>query len=95
MLGVVAKIKVKEGMQQQFEAVAMKLVSAVRANEPGCKLYALHRSEDPLTYVFLEQYQDQAAVEAHRASDHYKTHGREMGQFMDGRPEIQRLTVVE
>ena len=95
MLGVVAKIKVKEGTQQQFEEVAKKLVAAVRANEPGCKLYALHRSDDPLVYVFLEQYQDQAAVEAHRASDHYKTHGREMGQFMDGKPEIQRLTTVD
>lgn len=95
MLGIVAKIKVKEGMQQQFEAAAGKLVAAVRAKEPGCKLYALHRSEDPLVYVFMERYVDQAATEAHRASDHFKTLGREMGPFMDGKPEILRLTEVE
>ena len=94
MLGLVARIQVKDGMQQQFEAAAKKLVAAVRANEPGCTLYALHRSEDPLVYVFMERYQDQAAVDAHRASDHYKTHGREMGQFMDGKPELMRLTEV-
>ena len=94
MLGIVAKIKVKDGMQQQFEEVAQRLVAAVRANEPGCALYALHRSEDPLVYVFVERYQDQAAVEAHRASDHFKTIGREMGQFMDGRPDLLRLTEV-
>ena len=95
MLGTVAKLKIKEGMQSQFEEVAKKLVAAVRANEPGCKLYALHRSEDPLVYVFMERYDDQAAVEAHRASDHFKTYGREMGQYMDGRPELMRLTEVE
>ena len=95
MIGIVAKIKVKDGMQQQFEAAAGKLVAAVRANEPGCKLYALHRSEDPLVYVFMERYVDQAATEAHRASDHFKTLGREMGPFMDGKPEILRLTEVE
>ncbi len=95
MLGIVAKIKVKDGMQQQFEDVAKKLVAAVHANEPGCKLYALHRSEDPLVYVFMERYVDQAATEAHRASEHFKTLGREMGPFMDGRPEIMRLSEVE
>lgn len=94
MLGVVARIRVKDGMQQQFEEVAKKLVAAVRANEPGCTLYALHRSEDPLVYVFMERYQDQAAVDAHRASEHFRTLGREMGQFMDGKPEIARLTEV-
>ncbi len=95
MIGLVAKIKVKEGMQAQFEETAKRLVAAVRAGEPGCKLYALHRSEEPLTYVFMERYADQAAVDAHRASEHYKTIGREMGQFMDGRPELLRLTEVE
>jgi len=38
MLGVIAKIKVKEGQQAEFEAVAKRLVAAVNANEPGCKL---------------------------------------------------------
>src|SRR3546814_11321769 len=80
MLGVIAKIKVKEGQQKEFEAVAKKLVAAVNANEPGCKLYALHRTEDPLLYVFMERYADQAAVDAHRGSDHFKTFGRERSE---------------
>ena len=47
------------------------------------------------TYVFMERYVDQAAVEAHRATEHFKTLGRKMGEFMDGRPEILRLKEVE
>ncbi len=76
MLGIVATIKVKPGMEQQFEAVAKELVAKVNANEPACRLYALHRSEAPQTYVFMERYADQAAVEAHRSTDYFKALGR-------------------
>jgi quinol monooxygenase YgiN len=95
MLGVVATIKVKPGMEKEFEAVAKELVARVNASEPGCKLYALHTGDVPHTYVFMERYVDQAAVEAHRASDHFKTLGRKMGEFMDGRAEVLRLREVE
>ena len=95
MLGVVATIKVKAGMEKQFEAVARELVAKVNAGEPGCKLYALHRSATPGTYVFMERYVDQAAVETHRGTEHFKTLGRKMGEFMDGRPDVQRLEEVE
>jgi quinol monooxygenase YgiN len=95
MLGVVATIKVKPGMEQAFEAVAKELVAKVTASEPGCRLYALHHAETPGTYVFMERYVDQAAVEAHRATDHFKALGRKMGEYMDGRPEILRLREVE
>jgi quinol monooxygenase YgiN len=95
MRGVVATIKVKPGMEKEFEAVAKELVAKVNANEPGCKLYALHVGEAPHTYVFMERYVDQAAVEAHRATEHFKTLGRKMGEFMDGRPEVLRLREVD
>ena len=94
MLAVIATIKVKPGMEKEFEEVAKALAAKVNAAEPGCKLYALCRGEAPGTYIFMERYVDQAAVEAHRATDHYKELGRKMGAFMDGRPEIQRLTEV-
>ncbi len=94
MLAVIATIKVKPGTEKEFEAVAKELVAKVNANEPGCKLYTLCRSETPQTYVFMERYVDQAAVEAHRGTDYFKELGRKMGQFLAGRPEIQRLTEV-
>ena len=94
MLGVVATIKVKPGTGAQFEAVAKELVAQVVANEPGCKLYALHRAEAPDTYVFLERYVDQAAVETHRKTEYFKAIGRRMGEFMAGPPEILRLVEV-
>ena len=91
VLSVVAKIKVKDGEQAGFEAVATKLAAAVNANEPGCLLYTLNKGDDPVTYVFLERYKDEDAVKAHRASDHFRSLGREMGAFMDGPPDVLRL----
>jgi len=95
MIGIVAKIRVKDGMGPQFEEVAKRLVAAVNANEPDCLLYALHKSpEDGNLYVFMERYKDQAATEFHRKQDHFRTLGRAMGEFMDGAPEVMRLEEV-
>jgi quinol monooxygenase YgiN len=95
MLGVVATLKVKPGMEAEFETVAKELVAKVNANEPGCKLYALHKADTPGTYVFMERYTDQAAVEAHRATDYFKALGRKMGEYMEGRPDVLRLKEVD
>ena len=94
MIGVVATIKVKAGMEKEFEAVAKELVAKVNANEPGCKLYALHHGEAPQTYVFMERYADQVAVDTHRGTDYFKALGRKMGEYMDGRAEVMRLREV-
>jgi quinol monooxygenase YgiN len=94
MIGIVATLKIKPGMEKDFEAVAKELVAKVRANEPGCALYALHHGEQPNIYVFMERYADQAAMDAHRATDYFKALGRKMGEFMEGR-EVLRLREVE
>ena len=87
-IAVVATAKVKEGQEAGFEETALKLVEAVNVNEPGCMLYTLNKGDAPLTYVFMERYEDQDAVAAHQTSDHFKTLGRQMGAFMDGRPDV-------
>lgn len=88
---VVATIKVKSGQGAEFEAVAKQLEAAVNANEPGCLMYQLCKGDEADTYYFVEQYKDADAIAAHRASDHFKTLGRQMGAFMDGAPGILRL----
>ena len=94
MLAIVATLKVKPGMEQQFEAVAKQLVAEVNAKEPGCKLYTLCRGEQPQTYVFLERYVDAAATEHHRSTPYFKELGRRMGAFIEGRPDILRLAEI-
>ena len=95
MIGILATIKVHEGMREEFETVFLELTSKVRQNEPGNLLYQLTRSrDDALTYKVLELYEDQDALTAHGASEYFRALGRKMGSFISGRPEIEYLDAV-
>ena len=42
-------------------------------SEPGCVSYVAHTVEaDPDTVLIYEQYRDEAALEAHRATSHFE-----------------------
>jgi quinol monooxygenase YgiN len=88
---IVATIKAKAGHEAEFQAAALQLVAAVRANEPGCLMYTLNKGDAPDTFVFMERYADEEALKAHRGTEHFKTLGRAMGAFMDGAPTVQRM----
>jgi quinol monooxygenase YgiN len=94
MRGVIAKIKVKEGREAEFETLAASLVVESSA-EAGCLSYVLWRSEEAREYVFVERYADEAAAQAHVKSDHYRRIGRQMGALMDGAPSVLRLAAME
>lgn len=88
---IVATIKAKAGSEAEFQAAALQLAAAVRANEPGCLLYTLNKGDAPDTFVFMERYADEEALKAHRGTEHFKTLGRAMGAFMDGPPAVLRI----
>jgi quinol monooxygenase YgiN len=92
MIAMLATLEVKEGHEADFEAAAKKLAEAVRANEPGCKLYQLCRGDAPQTYYFMERYESDEALAAHGGSDHMRKLGAAMGPHMAGRPKILKLT---
>ncbi len=93
MLAVIAKLNVAEGKEADFEPVMLALAEQVRANEPGNDLYTLVKDEDGAYYV-MELYKDQAALDAHGQSEHFKASGPKFAGLMAGPPEIKRFTVV-
>ena len=94
-IGINARLKIKEGMNEEFEGIFLKLQAAVAEKEPGNNFYALHKSaDDPQTYVVLEQYSDEDALKAHGGSDHFRSLGREMGKCMDGGPQLEQMQAV-
>ena len=57
--------------------------------------YRLCRTRsEPNTYKVLELYRDEAALEAHRGSDHFRAAGPGLGGVLEGRPEIELLDAV-
>ena len=93
-IGVIATLRVLPGKEAEFEGVFAELAPAVAANEPGNSFYRLFRTEATGVYKVLECYDDAAAVEAHRASDHFRTLGAKLGPCLAGAPEIERLPAV-
>ncbi len=60
----------------QAEAYLRELIVATR-REPGCQTYEVHRSkDDPRAFFLYEQYDDEAALDAHRASPHFERFGK-------------------
>lgn len=94
-VGVIARLSIKEGKNDEFESVFKEMIAAVRKNEPGCNFYDLHKSkDDPQGYIVLEQYADKDALKAHSSSDHFKTIGAKMGGCMAKAGEIEVMDSV-
>ena len=87
MLTFTAKLTVQAGQEQEFERIMCMAVPKVR-EEPGNHAYIFHRStQDPRVFMFYEEYEDQAALEAHRA--HLREMGIDLRALLDGPPIVE------
>ena len=93
-IGIIATIRVLPGKESEFEGVFAELAPAVHANEAGNSYYKLFRTSETGVYKVLECYDDEAAVDAHRASDHFRSIGAKLGPCLAGAPEIEKLGAV-
>jgi quinol monooxygenase YgiN len=78
----------KAGHQDEVVSVFSKLTEASR-KEPGCIMYLVHRHKtDPRRFFVYEQYADDAALEAHRASPHFLQYAKKelpkLGERVEG-----------
>jgi quinol monooxygenase YgiN len=94
-IGVVAKITIQEGKNAAFEQAFLALAEQVRANEPGNIFYILHRSKtDPQVYKVLEQYQDEADLDAHGKTEHFREANKVLATMVAAAPEVEVLDTV-
>ena len=72
---LIVRMTCKAGEEARAEDLIRQLSEATR-QEPGNLQYVGHRdAEDPRVFLMYEAYQDQAAFEAHGATDHFKELG--------------------
>ena len=92
---VIAFVSVKPGQEDAFVAAARDCIAASRG-EPGVLYYDLWREvEGERQFVFNELYVDDAAVQAHMASDHFKAFGMAARDLAAARPRITVTHAVE
>ena len=71
MVVLVVTWMAKVGREAEMAAVFSKLTEESR-KEPGCAMFVAHRHKtEPRRFLVYEQYKDDAALEAHRASPHF------------------------
>jgi autoinducer 2-degrading protein len=64
----------KPGTEESTER-RLRLMTESTRSEPGCRFYLTHRSTgEPRKFFLYEQYDDQAALAAHRATDYFIEH---------------------
>lgn len=72
MITFTVRMKFRTEDRQRVAELLTSLAHASR-QEPGCVTYIPHTVEDePNTVTVYEQYADQKALDAHRASQHFK-----------------------
>ena len=98
MIGLIARLKVQEGKGPEFERAFKVLAAKVNSEEePGNALYQLCRSRtDANSYVVLELYRDQAAVDAHAKTQHFTELFPNVRELLQpGPPEFEWLDTVD
>jgi len=81
ILNIVAIFSIKPEFNTEFQAEFKKIVEESR-KEQGCVRYDLNQDKkDPYTYVFIEAWQSQQAIDKHNIEPHYKN----FAQFSEGK----------
>ena len=89
MIVVVGRVQTdaqrRDALVQAGEAVA-----AASRQEAGCLGYRLYAAtEDPLAFVFIEEWKDDAALQAHFGTEHVAAFMRTIAPLVTAPPDVQ------
>lgn len=72
MICLAVRLLAKTGHEQEIKDNFAELAPLSR-KEAGCRMYVAHQQlDDPRKFLVYEQYDDQAALEFHRSSEHFR-----------------------
>ena len=92
---IVAKLTVKPEKVKAFTEAAKEIIEKSN-KEPGCKSYQLYQDPyDNTKFVFVEEYKNQAAIDAHFASDYFKAFGPKISDLVVDPAKIKIISVAK
>jgi quinol monooxygenase YgiN len=87
----IARIRAKPGQGQHVAQALKELVAPSRAEE-GCLLYDVCRSVDDATELLvLEEWESQAALDAHMRTPHFVAFLEKVGEAIEGAPRLEMI----
>lgn len=94
-VGVIVTLKPKAGKEKEIQGIFQELAKAVRANEPGNKVFQLCRArQDPSSFVVVEMWETEDAMKAHGASPHFQAIAGKADDLLASTPDIYYLDVL-
>ena len=94
MIKVMARISSHAATTSALRDILRDLVDPTRG-EPGCLNYELFQDDDdPLEFVTIEHWADQAAADAHLATPHVAAAFARAGDLLAQPPVIHRYTRI-
>ena len=86
MIKVVANDYVKAECVDEFLRLIKEIVEKTTTLDKGCIKYEMHRDiNDPLHFAMIEEWEDQASLDAHMKSPH----------FLEIIPQVHKLAAKE
>lgn len=86
---VIAQLVALPGRQEELKSILADLVEPTR-QEQGCLLYQLLQNQsDPNEFVFIEEWESQAMLEAHLISPHINQADAKLDGVLAAEPDIQ------
>ena len=91
---IVAKLSLKPDKVKDFIAAAKEIIEKSNT-ESGCIFYQLYQDPyDNTKFVFVEEYKNQAAVDAHFAAEYFNAFGPKIKDMVASPAEIKIISVA-
>lgn len=88
-------VKVAPGKADEFLPIILENATSAVRDEPDCQMFRVLRNKDEAdTFHFFEVYTNEAALDNHRETPHYKKF-RELTQSMVVDRQITRVDVLQ
>ncbi len=95
MIALIVNFWVQPGTEEQTKDYVRVMQENTR-KEPGCRLYVGQQSHDDARhFCFYEQYDDQAALDAHRAAPYFNEYVTRGLNTVIERRQAELFTVID
>lgn len=89
MISLIVNVRVKPGRDVEYENISREFGQYVEANRAGNILFRTYRTDDPLEFVTIEHFEDEASLKAHQAAEDTTASLSKLRDILDGDLKIQ------
>jgi (4S)-4-hydroxy-5-phosphonooxypentane-2,3-dione isomerase len=80
---VAVTFRAKPEFRTQFRTAMIENATASRTREPGCRTFDVCENADGSEIFLYEIYDDEAAFQAHLATDHYRRFSAQVADWVE------------